>query len=143
MTGSRSLDILPGAGMINTESCSRRRRSPPTFSEGRRMPLVRHVIPVLVGSLLCAVPLRAQDSTGTITGQVIDSTSRQPLIGVNVSIVGTSLRTVTRNDGGFVLAAVSAGPHRLRAARIGDLPQEQDVTVTAGGAASREVGLPQ
>ncbi len=107
------------------------------------MPLVRHVIPVLVGSLLCAVPLRAQDSTGTITGQVIDSTSRQPLSGVNVSIVGTSLRTVTRNDGGFVLGAVSAGPHRLRAARIGYLPQEQDVTVTAGGASSVQFVLHQ
>ncbi len=107
------------------------------------MPLVRHVIPALVGALLCAVPLRAQDSTGTITGQVIDSTSRQPLSGVNVSIVGTSLRTVTRNDGGFVIGAVSAGPHRLRAARIGYLPQEQDVTVTAGGASSVQFVLHQ
>ncbi len=107
------------------------------------MPLVRHVIPVLVGGLLCAVPLRAQDSTGTITGQVIDSTSRQPLSGVNVSIVGTSLRTVTRYDGGFVLGAVPAGARRLRATRIGYLPQEQDVTVTAGGAASVQFVLHQ
>ncbi|PYO67456.1 MAG: hypothetical protein DMD71_07335 [Gemmatimonadetes bacterium] len=100
------------------------------------MRLVRHVIPAFIGGLLWAAQLGAQDSTGTITGQVIDSTSQQPLSGVNVSILGTSIRTVSRNDGGFVLGAVPAGAHRLRATRIGYLPQEQDVTVTPGGAAS-------
>ena len=102
------------------------------------MRLVRHVIPAFIGGLLWAAQLGAQDSTGTITGQVIDSTSQQPLSGVNVSILGTSIRTVSRNDGGFVLGAVPAGAHRLRATRIGYLPQEQDVTVTPGGAAGSE-----
>jgi TonB-dependent starch-binding outer membrane protein SusC len=105
------------------------------------MRLVRHVVPALIGGLLWAVQLSAQESTGAITGQVIDATTQQPLAGVNVSIAGTPRATVSRNDGGFLLSGVPAGTHRLRATRIGYGSQLQEVTVAAGATANLQISL--
>ena len=78
---------------------------------------------LLAGALLCAAasltPLGAQQPTGTITGQVIDSATRQPLAGVNVVVEGTRLGAVTRDDGTFTIVGVPAGTHTVRARRIG------------------------
>src|SRR2546422_4358743 len=62
------------------------------------MQLVRHVVAALVaGSLLWSVPLGAQDSTGAVTGQVVDGTTQQPLANVEVAIAGTPHRMLSRN----------------------------------------------
>src|SRR5450759_1663073 len=83
----------------------------------RRLPLL------LAGAILCAAaslsPLSAQQLTGTITGRVIDSATRQPIAGVNVVVEGTRLGTVTRDDGTFTIGGVPAGTHTVRARRIG------------------------
>lgn len=104
------------------------------------MTLARYLVPALVGSLWTA-QLGAQDTTGTITGRVVDSTTQQPLPGVNIVILGTQRRTLTGSGGEFLLSGVAAGVHRLRATRIGYAPQEQDVTVTAGATAALEFPL--
>src|SRR5437899_1986442 len=109
--------------------------------EGRRMTLVRHVIPALVAGLVWAVPLGAQDSTGTIKGQVVDGTTQQAVANVEVSVVGSPHRMLTRTDGAFQLSGVPAGAHRLRATRIGYGPQIQDITVTAGVTTTVQVTL--
>jgi iron complex outermembrane receptor protein len=96
------------------------------------MRLVRHVVLALAAGLLWVVPLGAQDSTGAVTGQVIDNTTQQPLPNVDVAVVGTPHRQLTRSDGKFLLSGIPAGVHRLRASRIGYGSQVQDVTVTAG-----------
>src|SRR5437763_10205191 len=105
------------------------------------MTLVRHLAPALVAGLFLAVPLSAQDSTGVITGKVVDQTTQQPLANVEVAVAGTPLRDLSKNDGTFRLTGVHAGPQRLRATRIGYGSQFQAVTVTAGGASSVELTL--
>ena len=78
---------------------------------------------LLAGALWWAAasltPLGAQQPTGTITGQVIDSATRQPIAGVNVVVEGTRLGTITRDDGTFTITGVPAGTHTVRARRIG------------------------
>jgi TonB-linked SusC/RagA family outer membrane protein len=78
---------------------------------------------LLAGAIFCAAaalnPLGAQQPTGIITGQVIDSATRQPLAGVNVVVEGTRLGTITRDDGTFTIGGVPAGTHTVRARRIG------------------------
>jgi iron complex outermembrane receptor protein len=95
------------------------------------MVLARYVVPALVGGLLWAVPLRAQDTTGTITGEVTDVGTQQGLAGVIIRVVGTPFGTQSRTNGGFTLT-VPAGVRRLRVTRIGYTPLEQEVTVAAG-----------
>src|SRR6058998_1738520 len=103
----------------------------------------RCLLPALLGGLLLAAPspVRAQEASGTITGKVIDASSRQPLVGVEIGVAGTPLRAVTRTDGTYQLKGVAAGPHRVRTARIGFGPQSQEVTVAAGGSAAVDFTL--
>jgi TonB-linked SusC/RagA family outer membrane protein len=86
------------------------------------MLVVRRLL-LLAGAVLCAAaaldPLGAQQPTGTITGMVVDSATRQPIAGVNVVIEGTRLGTISRDDGTFTIVGVPAGTHTVRARRIG------------------------
>ncbi|MGI9078947.1 MAG: SusC/RagA family TonB-linked outer membrane protein [Gemmatimonadaceae bacterium] len=107
------------------------------------MTVVRYLFPALVGGLLWTVQLGAQEPTGSISGQVVDSASQTPLAGVAVVIVGTQRGTLTRDDGNYVLPGVPSGTHSVRARRIGYSPLTQTVSVTAGGTATLAFALPR
>ena len=113
----------------------------PYPAEGRRMRLVRHLVPALVAGLFWAVPLGAQETTGAVTGKVVDATTQQPLANVEVAIAGTPYRELSRSDGSFTLNGIPAGPYRLRASRIGYGSQIQEITVTPGGTTTAQVTL--
>ena len=105
------------------------------------MALVRHVVPVLFSSLVWVAQLGAQDSTGAVTGKVVDATTQQALPSVEVAIAGSPHRMLTHIDGSFLLSGIPAGIHRLRATRIGYSPQLQDVTITPGGTVTANITL--
>lgn len=108
------------------------------------MRLIRHVSAVFAlfaMSSLLSHPVAAQDTTGAVSGRVIDATSQQPLSGVSVQVAGTDRRTMTVVDGSFLLTGVPAGSQQLRASRIGYAVLQQDVTITAGGTARVELAL--
>src|SRR6266566_1623174 len=90
-------------------------------AEGRRMRLVRHLVPALVAGLFWAVPLSAQQSTGSVTG--------------------TPHRELSRADGSFTLNGVPTGAQRLRATRIGYGSQIQEITVAPGGTTTAQISL--
>jgi len=113
----------------------------PYPAEGRRMRLVRHLVPALIAGLFWAVPLGAQETTGAVTGKVVDATTQQPLANVEVAIAGTPYRELSRSDGSFTLNGVPAGAYRLRASRIGYGSQIQEITVTPGGTTTAQVTL--
>ena len=113
----------------------------PYPAEGRRMRLVRHLVPALIAGLLWAVPLGAQETTGAVTGKVVDATTQQPLANVEVAIAGTPYRELSRSDGSFTRNGVPAGAYRLRASRIGYGSQIQEITVTPGGTTTAQVTL--
>ena len=103
------------------------------------MTVARRLI-LLAGAVVCAsgtlTTLGAQEPTGTITGQVLDSATRQPIAGVNVFVEGTRLGTITRDDGTFTIGGVPAGSHTVRARRIGYGSVPLVVDVTAGATVS-------
>ena len=104
------------------------------------MRFVRHAVPILALLSLRSLPLAAQN-TGTISGRVTDSTTQQPLSGVQLQVVGTDRRTLTADDGNFLLSDVPAGVHQLRASRIGYGLHQEQVAVTAGATARVELAL--
>jgi iron complex outermembrane receptor protein len=104
------------------------------------MAMVRCLSRVLALTLVAVASLGAQ-STGTISGRVVDSASRQPLSAVSLRIVGTQRGTMTREDGTFSLAGVPTGAQRIRASRIGFAPQTRDVTVSGGGTSNADFTL--
>jgi TonB-linked SusC/RagA family outer membrane protein len=76
-----------------------------------------------------------------VTGTVTDQSSRQPIPGVQVSVVGTTLGAVTDAQGRYRLAAVPAGTVRLRARRIGYASEDRTVTLTDGQSATVDFSL--
>src|SRR2546426_6826916 len=64
---------------------------------------------VLLLTAVAAVPVQAQQ--GSVTGQVTDKSSQQPVAGAQVLIVGTSLQARTSREGRYSIAKVPAGQY--------------------------------
>lgn len=80
---------------------------------------------------LSPAPVQAQ--TGQIAGTVVDGELQEPLPGVNVVVVGTSLGASTNVNGEFEISNVPPGTYSVRASFVGFTAQEvTDVVVTEG-----------
>jgi outer membrane receptor protein involved in Fe transport len=80
---------------------------------------------------LTSSALAAQQG-GRVVGRVTATESGAPMGEVQVFIPGTGLGTLTRQNGTFIIFEVPAGPHEVRAERIGMAPVTRQVTVLAG-----------
>jgi len=72
-----------------------------------------------------SLSLYAQSNPGEIsriTGEVYDGTTNEPLAGVNISIVGTTLGASTEIDGRFDIQRVPVGTYSVRVTAIGYTP---------------------
>jgi TonB-dependent starch-binding outer membrane protein SusC len=76
-------------------------------------------------------PALAQN-TGTITGQVVDGANNRPIVGAQVSVVGTDVGTLTRGDARYNLLNVPAGQVTIRVQFIGYATAEEVVNLQAG-----------
>ncbi len=95
---------------------------------------------IALGPLLtAAAPVEAQ--TGRIQGRVTNRVTGAPLAAVAVSVVGTRIGTLTRENGEYVLDAVPAGTHEIRSTLIGYGTVNQDVTVQVGATATLDFQL--
>src|SRR5688572_5201312 len=79
--------------------------------------------------------------TGRIIGTVVDSMSRAPLGGVQVYLEGSSLGTMTRQNGTYAIANVPAGRYQLRAERIGMTLALREVVVATGATVQANFAL--
>jgi len=80
-------------------------------------------------ALAAPVPLVAQ---GVLTGIIRDDSTGAPLAGVEVLLVGTSLRAVTGGEGRYLLSGVPAGRQEALVRLVGYLPIRAGLFVTAG-----------
>ncbi|OYV87111.1 MAG: hypothetical protein B7Z63_02930, partial [Ignavibacteriae bacterium 37-53-5] len=62
--------------------------------------------------------------TGKLAGAVTDATTKEPLVGASVLVVGTSMGASTDLDGRFVILNVPPGSYTLRASAVGYRPME-------------------
>lgn len=70
---------------------------------------------------------------GTITGSVIDFVTKQPLIGTNIIILGTTNGAATDINGNFRIENLEPNTYQLRASAIGYESQTKtDITVSPG-----------
>ena len=87
-----------------------------------------------------AQPLAAQ---GTIRGRITDAGSQRPLSDVQVTIVGTPLGALSGPNGEYSIANVPAGPHNVRARRLGFSAVDKPASVTAGQGLTLDFALAQ
>jgi TonB-linked SusC/RagA family outer membrane protein len=109
------------------------------------MPLSRRAWSAVLSAAVCALttPFAAAmaQQTGAIRGTISDSTSRAPVAGVQVSIAGTSHIAISDVRGEYRLADVPTGTVTVRSQRIGYLPAQRPVTVSAGETATADFVL--
>lgn len=73
---------------------------------------------ILVVAFLLLVPVLAL-SSGKVRGRIVDKDSREPLVGANVSIVGTTHGAAADVNGEYIIVNVPAGVHTVRATFVG------------------------
>ena len=97
---------------------------------------------VLVFCLFLPPGVQAQNPAGTLTGQVVDMSTREPLIGVNVVVVDTPFGAATDADGGFVINNMPIGTYQVSFQYIGYTPiVKTDVVVRTARATKLEAEL--
>jgi iron complex outermembrane receptor protein len=104
-------------------------RPSPAHARRRSLP---GLLLTLALTLVTAPPAHAQTQTGRITGIVTDS-SRLPVPGAQVRVVGTTAAATSDEDGRFTIPNIAPGTYTVRVQRVGQQPQTvPNVTVRAG-----------
>ncbi len=85
---------------------------------------------ILFVLLFTASLISAQTSTGIVTGKVVDKITQQPLPGVNILLVGTTLGAATDLEGNFSISNIPIGTYQIRASFVGfNTVTKTDITV--------------
>ena len=108
-------------------------RTPNRRIPASRIPTI--ALLALAGLAATTAPVRAapaQAQTGTVTGQVTDAATGQPIVGAAVAVEGTSLTVQSGPGGRYAMVNVPAGQQSLTATIIGYVTQRRQVTVVAG-----------
>lgn len=79
---------------------------------------MRYVISLLF--VIFSINIALAGIYGILEGVVKDKETNEPLIGVNVLIVGTSMGAVTDVNGNYQITNVKAGTYDLQFSIIGD-----------------------
>ena len=96
----------------------------------------------LLATLLVATAGAAQTATGRVVGRIIDAETGQPVTGAQVTVVGTTLRTVSGVGGRYALDQVPAGPQSIQVRSIGFAAKTvSGVTVPADAAVAQDISL--
>jgi outer membrane receptor protein involved in Fe transport len=69
--------------------------------------------------LLLSIPGVIFAQSGKIRGTIVDQATKEPLVGANVIIEGTTMGTATDVDGTFMIINVPVGTYTMRASYIG------------------------
>ena len=78
---------------------------------------------------------------GELSGRIVDSITRTPLVAVEVLVEPGAWRTSTDASGGFRLRGLEPGSYRVSVRRLGYARTYQDVEVQNGGVARVTVDL--
>lgn len=103
------------------------------------MPALRLILPALLAVVVGPVVAAAEQ--GTITGQVTDAESGQPLSAAQIFIQGTNIGTLSNQEGRFLILNVPVGDRDISAVLIGYGPVTYTVTVTEGAAVQRDFAM--
>ena len=99
------------------------------------------LIAALAALLGAGVSAAAAQTDGSIRGTVLSTPGAQPVANAEVFILGTIRRSLTNENGQYVITAVPVGRYQLRARMIGFAEGTQMVTVRAGETATADFAL--
>jgi len=82
-----------------------------------------------------------KSAAGTISGQVMNAQTSEPIPGANVLVVGTVLGAATDAQGHFVIQKIDPGRYRLQVTALGFETRTLEVRVAAGETTAVQVKL--
>ncbi len=103
--------------------------------------LIRAVVLTASLGMLASGVAGAQEQQATITGQVTDATTREPIASAQVSVVGRAIGASTNSEGRYTIRGVRPGAVELRVLRVGYAERKQSVTVAAGQATTADFAM--
>ncbi len=83
----------------------------------------------------------AQAQQGAITGQVVDASNLEPVVGAQVFLPGTDLGGLTNEEGRYRITGVPEGQQQVRVRLLGYRPATNTVTVESGETATVDFQL--
>lgn len=83
----------------------------------------------------------ASAQQGTVTGQVVDASNLEPVVGAQVFFPDLDQGTLTNEEGRYRITGVPAGQHEIRVRLLGYRPASQNVTVEGGATATVDFQL--
>ena len=98
--------------------------------------MYKHLFSILFFSFIA---LDAQK--GSISGTVLDSKNKNPLIGANVLLDGTSQGAATNADGRYSITQVKPGDYTIVVSYMGYKTSKTPVSIEAGGALTSNLML--
>jgi TonB-dependent starch-binding outer membrane protein SusC len=99
------------------------------------LPADKAAVAITVGE---AKPVPVAPTSRTIRGKVVDPTSKEPIVGAQIQVVGTDLLAFTEADGTFVLEGVALGGVQLD---VGAPEHENHILDVPADKASVEIPL--
>src|SRR3989304_909491 len=104
---------------------------------------MRHGVGLAALILFCCITTSVWGATtGRVTGVITDAQTGEPLLGVSVSLEGTTLGAVTDAEGFYVILNVPVGTYTLRISSVGYTAVEvANVAVSADLATYQDYGL--
>ncbi len=82
---------------------------------------------IILGLVVVAMTCAHAGTTGKVAGKVLDAQTGEPLVGVNVMLVGTTLGASSDIEGDYFILNIPPGTYGVKASAVGYSP----VTVTA------------
>jgi outer membrane receptor for ferrienterochelin and colicin len=74
-------------------------------------------------TIICLLPVLIYGgTTGKIVGRITDSATKEPLVGVNITILDTRLGASTDMDGNFVILNIPPGKYKVKVSSVGFKP---------------------
>jgi hypothetical protein len=73
--------------------------------------------------VVCLAASLGAQTTGKVSGMILDAANNEPLIGANVLIEGTTMGTVAESDGSFSIINIPPGTYALRVQYMGYTPK--------------------
>ncbi len=95
----------------------------------------------VAGAIALCLPAVAVAQRGLVTGRVTDVASKAGVPDVQIRIAGSSVGTLTHEDGSYRLVVTRTGAVTLQALRLGYQAQTRDVTVPDSGTVSADFAL--
>lgn len=120
--------------------------APPSFTIKPRVSRWSAVVVRTSATLVAALTLlapRAHAQGGSVSGQVKDAATGQPIQQARVLVDGTQNGSLTAENGRYTLRVTTTGPITLDVSRIGYEAKKVQVTISATGPTVQDISLTQ